>query len=83
MACLPLSIPVEMKARATFQTNQTERLSRLKKVKNLTYEAASNSATVEKLCLQPAQIHPRIRHRCIHVLEPQAPLHAHHTERKN
>ena len=33
--------------------------TRLKKVKNLTYEATPNSATVEKLCLQPAQIHPR------------------------
>ena len=64
------------------QRSQTQRPSRLKKVKNLTYEATPNSATVEKLCLQPAQAHPRIRYRRIHVLEPQAPLHAHHAERK-
>ena len=52
------------------QRSQTQRPSRLKKVKNLTYEATPNSATVEKLCLQPAQAHPRIRYRRIHVLEP-------------
>ena len=68
MACPPLSIPVEMKASATFQTNQTECPSRLKKVKRLTYEAAPDSARVNKLCFQPAQAHPRIRHRRIHVL---------------
>ena len=54
-----------------------------KNIKHLTYEATPNSATVNKLCFQPAQTHPRIRYRRIHVLEPQAPLHAHHTERKN
>ena len=30
-----------------------------KNVKHLTYEAAPDSATVEKLCFQPAQTHPR------------------------
>ena len=83
MACPPLSIPVEMKASATFQTNQTECPSRLKKVKRLTYEAAPNSATVNKLCFQPAQAHPPDPvppHPCL--VEPQAPLHAHHAERK-
>ena len=39
-----------------------------KKVKRLTYEAAPDSARVNKLCFQPAQAHPRIRHRRIHVL---------------
>lgn len=53
-----------------------------KNVKRLTYEAAPNSDTVKKLCFQPAQAHPRIRHRRIHLSEPQAPLHAHHAERK-
>lgn len=53
-----------------------------KKVKRFTYEAAPNSDTVKKLCFQPAQAHPRIRHRSIHLSEPQAPLHAHHAERK-
>ena len=43
-----------------------------KNVKRLTYEAAPNSDTVKKLCFQPAQAHS----------EPQAPLHAHHAERK-
>ena len=54
-----------------------------KKVKHLTYEATPNSATVEKLCFQPAQAHPPgavpPHPRCV---EPQAPLHAHHAERK-
>ena len=39
-----------------------------KNIKHLTYEATPNSATVNKLCFQPAQIHPRIRYRRIHVL---------------
>ena len=39
-----------------------------KKVKRLTYEATPNSATVEKLCFQPAQAHPQGRYRRIHVL---------------
>ncbi len=42
--------------------------ARLKKVKNLTYEATPNSATVNKLCFQPAQIHPQGRYHRIHVL---------------
>lgn len=48
--------------------SQTECPSRLKKVKRLTYEATPNSARVNKLCFQPAQAHPRIRYRRIHVL---------------
>ena len=39
-----------------------------KNIKHLTYEATPNSATVDKLCFQPAQAHPRIRYRRIHVL---------------
>ena len=39
-----------------------------KNIKHLTYEATPNSATVNKLCFQPAQAHPRIRYRRIHVL---------------
>ena len=39
-----------------------------KNIKHLTYEATPNSATVDKLCFQPAQVHPRIRYRRIHVL---------------
>ena len=57
-------------------------LPKPKKVKRLTYEAAPDSARVNKLCFQPAQAHPQIRHRRIHLSEPQAPLHAHHAERK-
>ena len=53
-----------------------------KNIKHLTYEAMPNSATVNKLCFQPAQAHPRIRYRRIRHSEPQAPLHAHHAERK-
>ena len=69
MAYPPLSIPEEMKASATFQTNQADSSQPgSKKVKRLTYEAASNSATVNKLCFQPAQAHPRIRYGRIHVL---------------
>ena len=30
-----------------------------KNIKRLTYEATPDSATVEKLCFQPAQTHPR------------------------
>ena len=63
--------------------SQPECPSSSKNIKRLTYEATPNSATVNKLCFQPAQTHPRIRYRRIHVLEPQAPLHAHHAERKN
>ena len=69
MACPPLSIPVEMKASATFQTNQAEPSQPgSKKVKRLTYEATPNSATVNKLCFQPAQAHPQARYHRIHVL---------------
>ena len=51
MVCPPLSIPVEMKASATFQTNQADSSQPdSKKVKHLTYEATPNSATVNKLC---------------------------------
>ena len=39
-----------------------------KNFEHLTYEATPNSATVNKLCFQPAQAHPRIRYRRIHVL---------------
>ncbi|PLA62060.1 hypothetical protein CYK05_06835 [Rothia mucilaginosa] len=39
-----------------------------KNIERLTYEATPNSATVDKLCFQPAQAHPRIRYRRIHVL---------------
>ena len=54
-----------------------------KNVKRLTYEATPDSATVKKLCFQPAQAHPPGAvppHP--YLVEPQAPLHAHHTERK-
>ena len=63
--------------------SQPECPSRLKKVKHLTYEATPDSATVRKLCFQPAQAHPPDPvppHPCL--VEPQAPLHAHHIERK-
>ena len=79
----PKPSPVEAKASAAFQTNQAEPSQpSSKNIKHLTYEATPNSATVNKLCFQPAQAHPRIRHRRIHSLEPQAPLHVHHAERK-
>ena len=64
------------------QRSQTECPSRLKKVKNLTYEAVPNSARVKRLCFWPAQAHPRIRHHRVHPLEPRAPLHVRHAERK-
>ena len=39
-----------------------------KNVKRLTYEATPDSATVDKLCFQPAQAHPQGRYHRIHVL---------------
>ena len=57
-------------------------LPKPKKVKHLTYEATPDSARVKRLCFWPAQAHPRIRHRRIHPLEPRAPLHVRHAERK-
>ena len=59
--------PVGTRASAAFQANQqanregTKRSTppKLKNVKRLTYEATPNSATVNKLCFQPVQAHPR------------------------
>ena len=69
MAYPPLSIPEEMKASATFQTNQADSSQpSSKNIKRLTYEATPNSATVNKLCFQPAQAHPQGRYHRIHVL---------------
>ena len=47
---------------------RTRPAPKLKNVKRLTYEATPNSATVDKLCFQPAQAHPLRRYRRIHVL---------------
>ena len=69
LRAFPKPSPVEAKASAAFQTNQAEPSQPgSKNIKHLTYEATPNSATVNKLCFQPAQAHPRIRHRRIHVL---------------
>ena len=38
---------------------RTRPAPKLKNVKRLTYEATPNSATVNKLCFQPVQAHPR------------------------
>ena len=78
--------PVGTRANTASQANQVRRNQaerpKPKKVKRLTYEATPDSARVKRLCFWPAQAHPRIRHRRIHSLEPQAPLHVHHAERK-
>ena len=75
---LPPLTSVGTRASAAFQANQQPNQAQRnhaepsqpgsKKSNVLTYEAAPDSATVEKLCLQPAQAHPRIRYRRIHVL---------------
>ena len=87
MACLP-TLSLQERGRipppkpTTHGRTKRSASPKPKKVKRFTYEAAPNSDTVKKLCFQPAQAHPRIRHRSIHLSEPQAPLHAHHAERK-
>ena len=54
-----------------------------KNIKHLTYEATPDSATVKKLCFQPAQAHPpEAVPPHPRLVEPQAPLHAYHAERK-
>lgn len=70
--------PVGTRASAAFQANQQPNQAQRnhaepsqpspKNVKNLTYEAAPNSATVNKLCFQPAQAYPPERYHRIHVL---------------
>ena len=69
LRAFPKPSPVEAKASAAFQTNQAEPSQpSSKNIKHLTYEAAPDSATVNKLCFQPAQAHPQGRYHRIHVL---------------
>ena len=61
-------LPSQLASQSSTKELSGASLPNRKNVKHLTYEATPNSATVEKLCFQPAQAHPQGRYRRIHVL---------------
>ena len=84
MAYPPLSIPEEMKASATFQTNQADSSQpSSKKYQTFNLRSHAQFCYREQVVLpacassSPGAVPPHPR-----FVEPQAPLHAHHAERK-